>query len=1312
MQVEGRQILTMMIKINRMFSFLFVVIMVLLCSHNCNGLRNVNNFQNFVSVLYERHINFTMLQETFWDRDLIDGIQHMYEGVIYDSNGQNCRQGVAILVSNSYKDKTKLVFKDNEGRFVHVSYENDNIVYNLISLYAPNNYLERSRFFKFVKNYISKFENLIIGGDYNTTLSSLDRSDSSRHVQDEAYRELCDMISSCNIYDVWRSRNENSRIFSWKRITNGVLQQSRLDYFLISRELSSSVQNVYYNDTSFSDHNYVIMNFSLCNVEKGPGLWILNNTLLNDDNYIMKVKNIVTEAFNDPLFESEILIWWDNLKYKIKMFSKVYSKDKAKEKRSDFFHLQNKIQRLCALQAEGVNIDIIKLENLKMELSCFELEKCKGAVLRSKAIWATEGDKNTKFFLNLEKYKQENNAVKELINEHGDMVNDTDGILDMEYNFYKKLYSCVDVDKKCMNDFIDAVDITIDDGSKELCDAEITFDEIAGALKSMSKNKSPGSDGLTTEFYCKFYDILKDVLFKVYNSIFNEGMLTRSMRAGVLSLIYKKKGDRCVLKNYRPISLLQVDYKILARIMANRFKQVLPSIISENQTCCIIGRDISNTIANVRDVITLVENDNLEGYIVKIDQEKAFDRVSHDYMLNVLKKFGFGDIFINWITIFYNKINSSVKCNGFLTKYFNIENGIRQGCPISALLYVLAAEPLRFNIQNCNISGIKIPNSTEEALIFQHADDTTLTVSDKCSVDEVFKVFNCYEKSSGAKINRQKSEILPIGTGCISDCEKKRFGLQICDNYILLLGVFIGKDQNTCDSLNWHDKVVKIKRLLNMWCQRKLTIQGRVNVISSLLMSRLWYALFVSSMPHTYLTEMKTACINFIWNNGAHLVKYNTIINQKSDGGLQVPDIMSKMYAFRLKFLIRYLDQDCKCLWKSILNYFISQIYGMKLCQEVVFMSLPDRALINIPVIYREMFRALDYIREDVHFNLSVENIYDQPLFCNPNILYCQKCILWHDFIQAGIVQVKDICYEFKEGFLNDNAIVEMIRDVYSECNSVDVRKRYNILKSVLPDEWCHVVLTEIHHRKNNRFIDANISVKSKLLDFKSCTTKQLYFITSHKICQKPTSYERWIEKLDILEDDLRKVWSNVNYFWKPSCMMELDFKVAHCCIFTNSKLLKIGLLDNSLCDLCKTEDETIVHLFITCEELMEFHEYINGKIIVLFENCDSDRMNTVDYEEILLFGCFGKYKGVNTDFLNFMLSVARYCIFRRRNLVKLAQSNVDVIRLFKYTLRHYVSYYYEYLCILKDMQSIFEKKFIMHNPIVKQSDEILIFEL
>jgi hypothetical protein len=118
------------------------------------------------------------------------------------------------------------------------------------------------------------------------------------------------------------------------------------------------------------------------------------------------------------------------------------------------------------------------------------------------------------------------------------------------------------------------------------------------------------------------------------------------MRHGVLSLIYKTKGDKRDLKNWRPLGLLNVDYKILARIMANCLKYVLPNIVSGEQTCCVLCRDIADTIASIRDVIHLAERDSLEGCIVKVDHMKSFDRVNHNYLFAVLEKFGFGSKFV------------------------------------------------------------------------------------------------------------------------------------------------------------------------------------------------------------------------------------------------------------------------------------------------------------------------------------------------------------------------------------------------------------------------------------------------------------------------------------------------------------------------------------------------------------------------------------------------------------------------------------------------------------------------------------------
>ncbi|CAC5395162.1 unnamed protein product [Mytilus coruscus] len=540
----------------------------------------------------------------------------MYEGDIYYSNGTDGRQGVAVLASKYYKDKIKCIYKDDQGRFIHVTYHENDTFVNFVSLYAPNVVSDRGNFFDFVIDYTKDLDNLIIGGDFNTSLSVLDRGSKTCHMNDEPYRKLTKLMDDNNLYDIWRARNPDCRIFSWKRISEGKLQQSRIDYFLVSRNMSSFVQSLYYNVTSMSDHSFVIMNLNCTCIERGPGLWVLNNTLLFNEEYVQRVKDIISQEKESELFHRDLLVWWDNLKYRIKRYSQILSSDLAKQNKREYYKLERQINNLCEKAASGIVIDIAKLESLKLEMSNFEIEKCKGAVLRAKAIWAVESDKNTKYFLNLEKYKQESNAIKELLNENGDTVSDTEGILELQHSFFSDLYSCVTTDENKMSELLNYVTKTVNEDDNTMCNDDVTEDELCKAINQLSKNKSPGSDGLTVEFYCKFYSELKYVLLKLFDAIEEEGTLSRSMKCGIISLVYKKKGERNILKNYRPISLLQVDYKILARIMSNRLKSVLPKIISEDQTCCVIGRDISNNISNVRDIMELVERDDLEGYFL------------------------------------------------------------------------------------------------------------------------------------------------------------------------------------------------------------------------------------------------------------------------------------------------------------------------------------------------------------------------------------------------------------------------------------------------------------------------------------------------------------------------------------------------------------------------------------------------------------------------------------------------------------------------------------------------------------------------
>lgn len=169
-----------------------------------------------------------------------------------------------------------------------------------------------------------------------------------------------------------------------------MLSQIRIDYFLLSSSLVQHVQNVYYNDTCFSDHCFVNLRLDLeSDIEKRPGMWILNNLFLTENEYTFKIKRIIAESKTDDLYKAYPLIWWDHLKYKIKRASQLYGKARNKATKTEYYRLHNKLQDLsAAIASHNTIIDIEKYKAVQAELEKYEMEKCKGAIFRSKATWA------------------------------------------------------------------------------------------------------------------------------------------------------------------------------------------------------------------------------------------------------------------------------------------------------------------------------------------------------------------------------------------------------------------------------------------------------------------------------------------------------------------------------------------------------------------------------------------------------------------------------------------------------------------------------------------------------------------------------------------------------------------------------------------------------------------------------------------------------------------------------------------------------------------------------------------------------------
>ena len=171
-----------------------------------------------------------------------------------------------------------------------------------------------------------------------------------------------------------------------------------------------------------------------------------------------------------------------------------------------------------------------------------------------------------------------------------------------------------------------------------------------------------------------------------------------SQRSAVITLIHKK-GDKKLLKNYRPISLTNTDYKIIAFVFARRLQNIIDKLISKSQSAYIKGRFIGLNARLILDIFDYCEENNSDGILLFLDFEKAFDSVEWNFLVKSLVKFNFGPEFITWIKILYCNPIFRIKNNGWLSRTCIMSRGIRQGCPISALLYLFVAEILALKIK-------------------------------------------------------------------------------------------------------------------------------------------------------------------------------------------------------------------------------------------------------------------------------------------------------------------------------------------------------------------------------------------------------------------------------------------------------------------------------------------------------------------------------------------------------------------------------------------------------------------------------------
>ena len=243
--------------------------------------------------------------------------------------------------------------------------------------------------------------------------------------------------------------------------------------------------------------------------------------------------------------------------------------------------MQNRLQVLDRLISNSPNTDCIQNEineynNLKEEIDLIYQKKGKGSIVRSKCKWIERGERPTAFFFNLGKRNYNRKSIKKLKGAEGATLTNEDEILNEIETFYKQLYNSGLDENDLFDLFVQGLKTPkLQDQQRNELEGEITLVECKVVLRTFSSGKSPGEDGFTWEFYNCFFDLLGQDLVNCFNEAYVKGEMSISRRRGVTSLLPKEDANLLKLANWRPITLLNVDYKIASKVIITRFERLI-----------------------------------------------------------------------------------------------------------------------------------------------------------------------------------------------------------------------------------------------------------------------------------------------------------------------------------------------------------------------------------------------------------------------------------------------------------------------------------------------------------------------------------------------------------------------------------------------------------------------------------------------------------------------------------------------------------------------------------------------------------------
>ncbi|XP_022028823.1 uncharacterized protein LOC110929940 [Helianthus annuus] len=462
---------------------------------------------------------------------------------------------------------------------------------------------------------------------------------------------------------------------------------------------------------------------------------------------------------------------------------------------------------------------------------------------------------------------------------------------------------------------------------------------VQDAVWACGSDRAPGPDGFSFKFIKRFWEQLKHKFGGVLNDFYERAFIERGCNASFIALIPKVKNPQSV-EEFRPISLIGVIYKIIAKILAFRLKKVIPSLVNPVQTAFVEGRSIFDGPLITSEIISWAKKSKKKMLIFKVDFEKAYDSVNWKFLLSNLKAMGFPSRWTKWVGACLKSSWASVLVSGSPTSEFKLERGLHQGDLLSPFLFILAMEALdvimKRAVRRGVYSGVSTPNDGPCITHLCYADDVLFMGEwSESNVLNLNRILRCFSLCTGLKVNLKKSSLFGVG---VEEEEVERMaGILNCKigsmsfNFLgLTIGAIMKREKY------WKIVIDKFNKKLSAWKAKSLSFVGRMVLAKAVMGALLNYFFSMYLAPEKVIKALDAIRRDFTWGRKAGKYKIRWIVwgkmtKPRQQGGFGLGDLRSANLALMAKWWWKYKTKPEE-LWTKV----IKAIHDTNRCYKIM----------------------------------------------------------------------------------------------------------------------------------------------------------------------------------------------------------------------------------------------------------------------------------------------------------------------------------------------------------------------------------------